>query len=108
MPTQLPSPKQVAEKMQHALTECLYDYDNENQYDGVRTISHWQFHALAKRTDIARHFYAEVEVEAARIGLIVAFGQNAVVIATDDDFAPNGWSEIKPDIPGSPGHLTED
>ena len=97
MPTQLPSPKQVAEKMQHALTECLYDYDNESQYDGVLTISHWQFQALTRRTEIARHFYAEVEVEAARIGLIVAFGHKAVVIATDDDFAPNGWSEIKPD-----------
>ena len=97
MTTQPPSPKQIAEKMQHALAECLYDNENENQYDGVRTISHWQFHALARQTDIARHFYAEVEVEAARIGLIVAFGQNAIVIATDDDFAPNGWSEIKPD-----------
>ena len=108
MTTQPPSSQQVAEKMQHALSTSIYDYDNEHEYDGVLTISYGQFSHLAGRIVFTKRFYAEVEVEAARIGLIVAFGQNAIIIATDDDFAPNGWSEIKPDLPGSPGHLTED
>lgn len=92
-----PSVQQFAKRLQQELNTSIYDYDNENQYDGVLTISYGRFREMAERFVFTPRFFSEVEVEAARIGLIVAYGTNTVVIATDGDFAPNGWSEIKPD-----------
>lgn len=94
--TKQPSFKQIAEKLQRELYMNTYDYENEQDYAGVLTISYGKFSIMTGRIVFTKRFYAEVELEAARLGLVVAFGQHVVIVATDDDFASNSWSE-KPD-----------
>lgn len=59
---------------------------------GVLTLSYEDLYAIAGCKQLRKRLYTEVELEAARIGLIVAFGWNTVLVATDVHFAPEGWS----------------
>ena len=88
----LPSFKRIAEKMQDALRTSNYDYQDEQEYAGVLTISYNKLHQISKRYLFTKRFYSEIELEASRLGMVVAFGQNAVIIAADIDFASGGWS----------------
>ena len=83
--------KQIAEKLRHEL-HMGGIYPDEHGYGGVLTIPYEKFYNLAERKQLRKRLYTEVELEASRIGLVVAFGWNAVVVATDDNFAPRGWS----------------
>ena len=88
----VPSFKRIAEKMQDALRTSNYDHQNEQEYAGVLTISYNKLHQISKRYLFTKRFYSEIELEASRLGMAVAFGQNAVIIAADIDFASDGWS----------------
>ena len=85
-----PSFRQIAERLQRELCLSTYDHDNEQERDGVLTISYGKFSLLTGRVVFTKRFYAEVEIEAVRLGLVVAFGEHAVVVADDSDFAANG------------------
>ena len=89
-PRKQPSFRQIAEKLQEALCQNTYDWENEQECDGVLTLSYGKFCHLAKRALLTKRLYSEVELEAARLGLVVAFGQHAVIVADDSDFATNG------------------
>ena len=78
--------------MQDALRTSNYDYQDEQEYAGVLTISYNKLHQISKRYLLTKRFYSEIELEASRLGMAVAFGQNAVIIAADIDFASDGWS----------------
>ena len=47
---------------------------------------------MAGCKQLRKRLYTEVEIEASRIGIAVAFGWNAIIVATDDNFAPESWS----------------
>ena len=66
--------------------------DAQEWSGGVLTIPIEEFYGIAGCTQLRKRLYTEVELEASRIGLIVAFGWNAVIVATDANFAPEGWS----------------
>ena len=86
-----PSFKQIAER----LKDRLYRNDGEPDglgYGSVLTIPYKAFYGIVERDQLRKRLYTEVELEASRIGLVVAFGWNAVIVATDDDFVPGGWS----------------
>ena len=70
------------------------DVDDPDQEwsGGLLTLSYGEFCGIAGRTQLRKRLYTEVELEASRIGLIVAFGWNTVIVATDSHFAPDGWS----------------
>ena len=68
------------------------DDDAQDWSGGLLTISYGEFCGIAGRKQLRKRLYTEVELEASRIGLIVAFGWNAVIVATDANFAPEGWS----------------
>ena len=85
-----PSFRQIAEKLREALSQNTYDWENEQECDGVLTLTYGKFSALTGRALLTKRLYSEVELEAARIGLVVAFGQHAVIVADDSDFATNG------------------
>ena len=59
---------------------------------GILTIPIKEFYVIAGCKQLRKRLYTEVELEASRIGLVVAFGWNAVIVATDSNFAPEGWS----------------
>ena len=88
-----PSFKQIAER----LKDRLYRNDGEPDEPGhgsVLTIPYEAFYGIVERDQLRKRLYTEVELEASRIGLIVAFGWNAVVVATDDNFVPDGWGTM--------------
>ena len=97
-----PSFKQIAQTLESKLrmrgieSNPLYDdmdVDDPNQErsGGVLTLSYGEFYGIAGREQLRKRLYTEVELEASRIGLVVAFGWNAVVVATDSHFASEGW-----------------
>ena len=110
---QRPSFKQIAEKLQEALCQNTYDWENEQECDGILTISYGKFCHLAKRALLTKRLYSEVELEAARLGLVVAFGEHAVIVADDSDFAANGLptldaTYVRHPRRGRQGKLTDD
>ena len=87
-----PSLKQIAEKLRHEL-HMGGVYPDETGYGGAVTISCEKFYNICDRKQLRKRLYTEVELEASRLGLIVAFGRNAMVVASDSNFAQDGWSE---------------
>ena len=85
-----PTFRQIAERLQRELCLNTYDHENEQECDGVLTISYGTFCNIAKRALLTKRLYSEVELEAARLGLVVAFGEHAIIVADDSDFASNG------------------
>ena len=61
------------------------------------TFSYGEFYYLTERAQLRKRLYTEVELEASRLGILVAFGWNAVVVTTDDNFAQEGWSSFTSD-----------
>lgn len=88
----------------------------EDRNGGVITIPYGAFYSIAGCKQLRKRLYTEVELEASRIGLAVAFGWNAVIVATDGNFAPEGWSAIdahqprppRPIKPAPPRPMTDD
>ena len=66
--------------------------DTQDWSGGILTLSYEDFYAIAGRKQLRKRLYTEVELEASRIGLIVAFGWHTIIVATDGHFAPEGWS----------------
>ena len=88
-----PSFEQIAKMLEDRLhLKC--GRPDEHGHGSVLTIPYNDFCIMSGRTQLRKRLYMEIEQEASRIGLIVAFGWNAVIVATDDDFAPDGWSTL--------------
>ena len=97
-----PSFKQIAQSLKSKLDmkgiESIPLDDTEDIEDakewsgGILTISYEEFYGIAGCKQLRKRLYTEVELEASRIGIAVAFGWNAIIVATDSHFAPEGWS----------------
>lgn len=97
-----PSFKQIAQGLKSRLdmkgieSNPLDDMDvddpDQEWSGGILTLSYGDFCGIAGRKQLRKRLYTEVELEASRIGLVVAFGWNAVIVATDSHFASEGWS----------------
>ena len=86
-----PSFEQIAKTLEGMLYRNNREPD-EPGHGSVLTLSYEAFYGIVERDQLRKRLYTEVELEASRIGLVVAFGWNAVIVATDDNFVPEGWS----------------
>ena len=68
------------------------DVEDGDRNGGIITLSYGEFYEMAGCKQLRKRLYTEVELEASRIGIAVAFGWNAIIVATDDNFAPESWS----------------
>lgn len=88
-----PSFKQIAERLKDRLyTET--DEPNELGHGCVLTIPYEKFYDIVNRNQLRGRLCIEVVHEASLIGLVVAFGHKAVVVATDENFVEGGWSSL--------------
>ena len=57
----------------------------------VRTFTRNEFRTITGYAALPKHLFADVERAAIEWGIVIGFGWYAVIVSTDDNFAPNGW-----------------